>query len=757
MFKLSKNIAKNQFIFQNLIHLENYKKICRKIRPKNFQRNKLLKILGFIQELGQNHSFALKIYLLFLKIISLRRKFCGKIFLICFWENIYQLQIKNFSKTLLKKDEIHFDLLLFNFKFSEKNGYDNNSVLFCNKIKKNCLIKKNIQINLNKFKVLYFNHQLRIYKKLSSKFSEKKFQYRILSKQILKHDIKLDIFFLTIQNYLSAKNKNSVKFKQMIFFSKYSKFDVTKKPPLIFRIWEKFWLENIKKKFYEQYFNFFIIFLPFYFKWILNIGNLLIKKKIQLFFFLVKNFISQNLYKNLKSFYPMARNLFFKKKFYFRIAKIFFLKGYFSEAFEILIFISKKKIYSYKFLNILIKLKEKIFQKKTSFKTYFKSLEIYIEKNFLLSKKKKLINQNSVDKFLENAEILFERNKMVILSRFIISNLILKNQKNLELYQFEKEIFLKAIFNLKKKTFIENYDFSKKNKNFARKKKTFTFFPSFYEKLIEKIFAFILNQKIFIKDQRLDFLISHKFFFKNFSDDIKIFFIFFSIKKKKFEKAYKMSRQECLLNPYSFRFWCILNKLENQIGIFTSKTLRYSLRILQKYPNSVPAIVFSGNHCSVFGSFGYSLAEYLQAYRWRKDSSSLNFLISIQYLNGSFSRKNNNPEFSIFLSLSFFLDYKKLRRFSSQFFLKRNIISNEFYIEIYYNTARFYLLLGFNYLALKNFKKGLRRLNFSLTINKINRICAPLIISTFKKEILLNISILYCISGNKIFQSGDFL
>ena len=220
-------------------------------------------------------------------------------------------------------------------------------------------------------------------------------------------------------------------------------------------------------------------------------------------------------------------------------------------------------------------------------------------------------------------------------------------------------------------------------------------------------------------------------------------------KKKKFQQAYKITRLQCLNNPFSYQQWSLLAKLENKIGIMTSKTLRYSLRILMKNPTSLPAIIFTGNHCSAFGSFGYSLAEFFHAYRWHKGSSFLNFAICLQYINGSSSRKIKNLEFINFLGLSFFSEYQKLRNFIIEKYLRKKHQRYELQVEIIYNTARLYLFLGLEWLALKTFKKGLTISNSFLSLTKKRRYFQNVFDTRLTKEIFFNIGILSSSSGIK--------
>jgi hypothetical protein len=147
-----------------------------------------------------------------------------------------------------------------------------------------------------------------------------------------------------------------------------------------------------------------------------------------------------------------------------------------------------------------------------------------------------------------------------------------------------------------------------------------------------------------------------------------------------------------------------LSLVEKEIGIAVSKTLRFTLRIVGKFPNSIPGIIFAGNLCSVFGSSGYALAEFYQAYRWKNNSPFLNLSIAIQYLNGSINRRNISKGIIILLSLCFFFRYKILRYFTIQIILQEDFFSHFLDLEILYNSARILLFLGINYRAKTDFE-----------------------------------------------------
>jgi hypothetical protein len=201
----------------------------------------------------------------------------------------------------------------------------------------------------------------------------------------------------------------------------------------------------------------------------------------------------------------------------------------------------------------------------------------------------------------------------------------------------------------------------------------------------------------------LDIIISNKIFSKLNSFNLRPLFILWMLKKKKYVNAYNLLRLQCSIRPDSFQSWQVLSLVEKEIGIAVSKTLRFTLRIVGKFPNSIPGIIFAGNLCSVFGSSGYALAEFYQAYRWKSNSPFLNLSIAIQYLNGSINRRNISKGIIILLSLCFFFRYKILRYFTIQIILQEDFFSHFLDLEILYNSARILLFLGINNAADLNF------------------------------------------------------
>lgn len=210
------------------------------------------------------------------------------------------------------------------------------------------------------------------------------------------------------------------------------------------------------------------------------------------------------------------------------------------------------------------------------------------------------------------------------------------------------------------------------------------------------------------------------------------------MKEKKYTKAYDLLRQQCFDEPYSILYWQLLSFVEKKIGLVVSKTLRFTLRILKKFPDSIPGIAFAGNLCSVFGSNGYALGEFFQAYRWKSNSPFVNLSISIQYLNGSVNRRTKLKGFALLLCLSFYFRYKILRFFIIKVILQGNNFSSVLEMEGLYNSGRILLFLGIHTKAKINFASIFELKKTISTVKKFKRNRKKFIKFALKKEAQFN-------------------
>ena len=262
---------------------------------------------------------------------------------------------------------------------------------------------------------------------------------------------------------------------------------------------------------------------------------------------------------------------------------------------------------------------------------------------------------------------------------------------------------------LRKIKFIEemskNFNFEEEeNKDFIKILETNENLILFYKILIYKITRKKNIKKKFLINKILEVLVSKNIFKKLNSLKLKSALIVIILRERKYTKAYDLLRQQCFDEPYSILFWQLLSFVEKKIGLVVSKTLRFTLRLIKKFPDSIPGIIFAGNLCSVFGSNGYALAEFFQAYRWKSNSPFLNLSISIQYLNGSVNRRTRLKGIALLLCLSFYFRYKILRFFIIKVILQENNFSPSLDLEVTYNSGRILLFLGIYSKAKINFK-----------------------------------------------------
>mmetsp|Transcript_37596 Transcript_37596/g.118695 ORF Transcript_37596/g.118695 Transcript_37596/m.118695 type:complete len:256 (+) Transcript_37596:35-802(+) len=214
-------------------------------------------------------------------------------------------------------------------------------------------------------------------------------------------------------------------------------------------------------------------------------------------------------------------------------------------------------------------------------------------------------------------------------------------------------------------------------------------------------------------------------FFKSFVsiENCKIdnILIYNSLNYAEYKFSYNLIRKLCLRFSDSTKYWHYFSEIQKKIGFSLSKTLKYSLRILKKNPFTLPGIIFTGNLCSDFGSKGYAVSEYLQAYRYEKNSSLINLLISIQYLSSCLNRKNFFSDFSFIIAYSFFFRYINIRRYTIQYLKLKIYKSKLLKSEHHLNKSVFFDIIGLNKNSGNELKKSIYILSRSRNFCLINR------------------------------------
>jgi len=347
-----------------------------------------------------------------------------------------------------------------------------------------------------------------------------------------------------------------------------------------------------------------------------------------------------------------------------------------------------------------------------------------INLNDVVIGKLNLTTENSYEK--KKVNMLLKISLMLILTTFRLS-LLYKSGENYKKFIFGESTDTKVLFNKQPQSKSDSLVMNM-NENFVL----------LYKILIHRVLKTGRVQKKFLVDRILESVITSKIFAKFSPLNLKLTFIILAINKKKYVKAYNLLRIHCSTAPNSVQSWQLLSLIEKEIGVSVSKTLRFTLRIIRKYPDSLPGIIFAGNLCSVFGSNGYALAEFFQAYRWKNNSPFLNLSISIQYLNGSINRQNRFKGRAILLCLCFFYRYKILRYFIIHIVLQKNFYTDSLHLEILYNSGRVLLFLGLNLGAKLNFESTFNHKRMVSKTRKFNRNRKKSIESLITKESILN-------------------
>ena len=725
----------------------------KKILLQSRENDQVFKIFALIFEFLGKHIKSLFFYLKFMERQKKINIFYGRLnFLLC-WYSTFEKKSEIISKILLRKNFFCLELLFFYSKYFIQFGKKESSKIFHRKIlymsRKKKLeefeIKKNNPLSF--FFLINFAERFKILENKKEKDNLFFFCFELFKNKEKK------ILYIFFNNIIRNNNFMELKRGNLNFFLKNLNVKYTEKSPLIFRKLKKI-LEIVKKIPNSFPIKKIINIVKKNYKWFSCFIVLLSKKKKKNYNkIFISKYFNSILERAFQSYNSIFRNINYTLNFLRKIAKLQYKNFLIAESMFTFKLIFRTNSGHIESLRIISLIKKKLFSDKIGSNIFIKGLKSLVKKKCTINRKLFARKRYNFD-FYMMAEIFFEENKIFALSNLVLSFMVLKNQKFKNLIKLRKnngkkksDVLLENI--CQEKNFFSQIRLLKNTVEKKRKNNAFT--KNFWSisKLENFIFLFILKKDIFYKEKILSKLFCSKFFISYGSVFLKTCCAFMFIKKKKFQQAYKITRFQCLNNPFSYQQWSLLTKLENKIGIMTSKTLRYSLRILMKNPTSIPAIIFTGNHCSAFGSFGYSLAEFFHAYRWHKGSSFLNFTICLQYINGSSSRKIKNLEFINFLGLSFFSEYQKLRNFIIETYLRKKHQRFELQIEIIYNTARLYLFLGLEWLAFKTFKKGLTISNSYLSLTKKRRYSQKVFETRLIKEIIFNIGILSYGSGMK--------
>jgi hypothetical protein len=654
----------------------------------SFNRKKSYLRAGILYEYSGALKISLKIYFISLKTFYFKSKINARLFCCFHWINL----LRKRSFNLIKKHKLlncfNNDSLSFFLKYYQYSG---SFILAIDLLKKNKgLIHLGLILKRFNCNVYIFGNIIRLILLTNNNFLDMSNIRRLFHKIKKKHGIKKKELWIINRSLINFKNKfrryNTIKNILHDLGNKEKKFN---QPLLMKTILESNCVFDEKKKKIVKLSEYIVSDLKLYLNEYKNSSFSFLKfqqtsfPELEIFCsFLIFNDTYSHFIRNLNDglkFLMKCKNN--TQKFILKIFKKYAL-------------LEKRDIEPY-FLFSKI-------QKKLGLKKNPLGSVLFIPTSNV---KKKLVNFNKeyILKLNIVAERFYEKKKV---------NILLKIYLILVLINFKLSLVFKRGENYKKIIFHDVFKKKNLNKKLSNLKSDVMIkFMNTNENLVllYKILVYKLIKKKnilkkFVGNKIIDIIISNKIFSKLNSFNLRPLFILWMLKKKKYVKAYNLLRLQCSIRPYSFQSWQVLSLVEKEIGIAVSKTLRFTLRIVGKFPNSIPGIIFAGNLCSVFGSSGYALAEFYQAYRWKNNSPFLNLSIAIQYLNGSINRRNISKGIVILLSLCFFFRYKILRYFTIQIILQENFFSHFLDLEILYNSARILLFLGINYRAKTDFE-----------------------------------------------------
>ena len=677
-----------------------------------FKNKKLYIKAGLYYEYSGFLKISIKVYLIFIKtyffssILGIRFLCC------CHWLNLFKKRILLFFKNNKLVNQENFESLLFKQKYYQYLGDFQNAINLQRKLNTINPFQLGDMGNLfykNNYKNFILNNFLRLLL-LEKNRTLKGFNLQKFLKKMKVNNSKKEIW-VTNRVIIQFKNKYDVNVSSKNFSWDLKIFEKKFNTPILSEIITNFNSElKPKENIIKLFTNLNSLDLKLYMT--------IIKKKIFL-----ENIVNLN-FRNSKnnfafylrfndSYYCLNRN--FKSKIYqilksdrdsyHSIDQILILKTIYHYA-----IIDKKNLKPYHYFT---KIQRRLGLGKNTFKFRFLFPSIKIEKKGVNFDEKYNIKLNlATEKFYEKKKIsaLFRLCLFNILINFRLS-LIFKDGENYKKIKFNSDI--------NQKVYLEEE--IKKKKDFIKILKKNEILLLFYKILIYKIVKKKNLQKKLLIDKILEIFVSRYIFKKLNLFQLKTALIVIILRKKKYTKAYNLLRQQCFDEPYSIQFWQLLSIVEKKIGLVVSKTLRFTLRIIKKFPNSIPGITFAGNLCSVFGSGGYALAEFFQAYRWKNNSPFLNLSISVQYLNGSVNRRTKLKGLSLLLCLSFYFRYKILRFFIIKVILQENYLSSYLNLETLYNSGRILLFLGIHNKAKVNFKSIFELKKTVSTVKKFKR------------------------------------
>jgi general transcription factor 3C polypeptide 3 (transcription factor C subunit 4) len=270
-------------------------------------------------------------------------------------------------------------------------------------------------------------------------------------------------------------------------------------------------------------------------------------------------------------------------------------------------------------------------------------------------------------------------------------------------YQKRRLLEVQAQYKTKTKKKKLNWDEIEKNVNRKRRPdEQWTWNEALYALGSQELFYFLLTtckafaytgryeQFVQIMDTLLKSSKDTRLIF-HFSDEEKIerihqlryLYIGIAFNNEDYSRAYKHLTQIIREKPYSIPLWNLFNMIVNKARNLLPSS-KFAVRLLAKYPTSVPLMVLVAHNCSMSGSYRLALGEYFRAYRSMPDEPIICLCIGINYLNLVMNRRTANRHLLVMQAFTFLYKYYKLRNGDQ---------------EANFNLARAYHQIGVNYLA----------------------------------------------------------
>lgn len=697
---------------------------------KKLTRKKLYIQTGLQHEYSGKVRTSLKIYMISLKTFYLKSKINSRLFCCCHWVNLLKKRSLNLIKLNYLINWFNLDTISFLHKYYQYTGQFSLSLDLIERYASftgQKFLKNNGSFNKFNFNIYIFNNTTRLLILVKNKLS------KILNISKIFHKIRNNIdssktgFWITcrILIHFKTKFKGINKFENLSLNCKRLR-EKNEIPRIIELLAYSEKHISTVQKIYKLIEQFITSDIKFYLSQLKK--NSFLRSPVLGEFSILINMFRKFL--NLVDSYSnFNRNLKNKLIFIIKLQKKacdFEVQKLMVKMINYIVSFNKRNPTElYKFLQI----QQKLGIRKNTPNPLLFIPTVKIEKKLINLNKEIIIKLNlTTEESYEKKKIntLLKISLMLILTNFKLS-VLFRSGGNYKKLIFGEDPVKKVLFNKQNTSKSENVNIIT-NENFHL----------LYKILIHRVLKRKSTQKKFLSDKILESVITSKIFAKFNQTHLKPTFIILAIKKKKYVKAYNLLRLYCSNTPNSVQSWQLLSLVEKEIGISVSKTLRFTLRIIKKFPDSLPGIIFAGNLCSIFGSNGYALAEFFQAYRWKNNSPFLNLSISIQYLNGSINRLIRSKGRAILLCLCFFFRYKILRYFIIHIILQKNCYTDSLYLEILYNSGRILLFMGLNSGAKLNFESLINHKKTISKTRKFNRDRKKYIKSIITKESLLN-------------------